>query len=187
MQEAPTIYVAQREYGIIAPKFDPDGIARIGTSRLIKCYGLAIFDPEVQIGLLAHIDVSWLFKSLASEVAYMNKLGANKFKLQAAGLAQGERRTSRLLRSADELLELISQTATSLGASIEPPEHLGRGRNALLELPQGMRIVNENEVGINPTTMHIWAESREEELMKVTKAVIISRPAECAYRHGVAL
>ena len=80
-------YIAQSEYGFIAPNSDSNHVVELASRGFTQCFSLAIRDDEARIALLAHIDVSTACENLIPESIKLLKFyGAGNLTLEGANL-----------------------------------------------------------------------------------------------------
>ncbi len=101
----------------------------VGTTSLLCCAGIAIYDPSRKVAAAAHLSlpsamprepnpVSGLAKLLADAISAADALGGSSYLLTAfnfAGGARDERLSRALCRKADEISAFLRKTGKLLG------------------------------------------------------------------------
>lgn len=183
-----TQYVNQRQFGVIAPDKDPNGVKRLITSGMYPCFGVAIFDQESNVGMFTHLDYDNDL-TIVLDTAYpaLETLGANKLAVITVNIDSphllpygGQRIVDTRRRELDKVVKTLTLRNVSDGTDWSD---CGVSKEAIFEPKRG--IIPATFEQLDMTMEQINAaydyQSKLAEITKLnngnTRALVIS----CAY------
>lgn len=166
-------YVNQRQYGVIAPERDSNGVNSLVTSGLYPCFGVAIFDKISNIGMFTHLDyVEDLLATFETASPALENLGANLLTVLTVNIDSphlnphgGQVIVNRRKRGLDQLVEtLIHKSLSDNAGWID----IGVSKAAVFEPKRGITAATIDQLRLTREQL-VVAHNYQSRLYEITK------------------
>lgn len=147
-------YVNQRRYGIVAPDKDLNRVTGLVTSGMAQCFGVAVFDRSLNVGMFTHLDYAEdLDKVLIASYPILDSIGINMLEVKTVNINSphlirygGQMVVASRQRALDSLVEVLMRrnVADSSGWSDE-----GIAEDAIFEPKKGIKATTFDQLGLS--------------------------------------